>query len=204
MCLRRQPIETVASYPERVAASLPYIYALCRRSSRFQVVGVDADDVVMEAVVQLLKDEHRYTDRHQPGRTWNSWLRIKTWTVVFRLRQTKGWCEHRAHRAALRPDQPTPTKVVVPLAADDDELRGVPDRATADDEPRMPACRRRVRRAVRRLPRAERRAVLAVYWLGWAVTDVDRANGLGVGATAVRTYRGRNRLRKLLADGVQS
>lgn len=196
MCLRRQPIEAVAGYPERVAESLPYIYALCRRASRFRVYGVDPEDVVQEVVLMLLQHERYYVSR--PSATWWGWVRLKARQAAHCLRLTRGWGSY--HKVSKR--RPG-SGLVMPVQEEEEILRLVPDRPSADCEPRLPACRQRVRRAVRRLVRTQRRAILEVYWRGRPALVVDRANGLRLNTTSAYLAKGRRKLREILSDGVQ-
>lgn len=147
----------------------PMVYGLCRR------LTPDPDDCYQEIWEKVFRALPRFDERGPAS--------LRTWIGTIAHRHLVD----RHRRRVVRGE-------VVPLQ--DEALRDAGP--TADS--RLDARRRQVRleAALRRLPDAQRRAVVMHHLQGVALVDVAAAEGVSTGTVKSRLHRGRGRLAELL------
>jgi RNA polymerase sigma-70 factor (ECF subfamily) len=159
-----------------LARHSPPLYRLAHRLTGDEAV---AEDLVQEAWLRLI----RRPPRLAPGQSALPWLR----RVLARL------AVDEARRAARRP------ATSAGLAPGDD---GVDPAPGPDALAVANADRRRLRRALGRLPPVERAILVLLHGEGWSVREVAAALGLTATVVKNRAFRARRALRqRLMAEG---
>jgi RNA polymerase sigma-70 factor (ECF subfamily) len=158
------------AYEKLLRELLPHLRAVVGR--RLFDAGA-VEDVVQNVLLSL----HRGRQTYRPERPFLPWVNaIARNATVDAIRD-------RARRGARE----------VSLAAD-----GVPEPAVAAAEPEDGVLDPRLRRALERIPDAQREAVTLIHVAGLSVAEAAARAGVSRGALKVRAHRGYRALRALL------
>lgn len=156
------------AYERLLGELLPLVRAVVRERIR----GSEAEDVVQEVLLSIHSARHT----HRPGRPVAPWVRaIARNAAIDWIRK-----EVRARRRHADVDA---AEIPAPASSPDVEARPLP---------------RGLRRALERLPTAQREAVLLLKVEGLSVAEAARRVGVSPGAIKLRAHRGYRALRGLL------
>jgi RNA polymerase sigma-70 factor (ECF subfamily) len=160
----------------RVCAGDPSAYgvivrrygALAIRTAALLGAGADAEDVAQEAFVKA----YRALGRFRPGSAFRPWLLAIVTNEARNRHRTDRRRVEREVRPGIEPTPPGP-----------EELAEVAER------------RERVRRALARLPRAQREVLVCRYLLDLDEQETATVLGLAPGTVKSRAFRGIRRMR---------
>lgn len=156
---------------------LPLTDALYGRALKLTRNPAQAEDLVQDALIRALRFWGSY-DRDQP---------VKPWLFTVLRNTFHNHCEAQSRR----------NEINAAYKGDAEAFRG---EAAPDAEAALVAAD--VRAAVEALPEEFREAVTLVDLQGMAYLDAAEAMGVPKGTVMSRLYRGRKRLKSLLAEAV--
>jgi len=173
----REIVAQIAQGGSAALEQLSRLYTPFLRSEAYRILG-DPDDAA-DVVQEVLWKVWRHAGDYDPAKAG-----VSTWIGVLTRRLAIDRLRQRQRRLRLLDEQQPESEAIPPEA---------PERVHAQHQSRA------VRRALRELPREQRKILELMYFREMSQRDISRATGIPLGTVKTRAGLAVRRLRQVLA-----